>query len=108
VPLQAHIERGQKWEEDKKKKLEIRLNQIKRTGSSPSFSRESSAPQSLAKTPLMLQPEQLSSSEFKVRRWIELVKECEGFVLEGGQCRSELTSPRVASFPSFSVLLSRE
>jgi hypothetical protein len=136
-PLHAHIERGQKWVEEKKAKKEMeiqreRLEHAKKAAGS-AFAligqrerrsiREGSL-RGLASGSPTNYPEVMTSSGSEIRsrlasdsrlglnlnlasngssssssharpRGADLVKECEGYVIEGGQCRSELLSPRV-------------
>jgi hypothetical protein len=138
-PLHAHIERGQKWVEEKKAKKEMeiqreRLEHAKKAAGS-AFAligqrerrsvREGSLRGLVGGSPTNY-PEAMTSSGSEIRsrlasdssgrlalnlnlasngssssssharpRGVDLVKECEGYVIEGGQCRSELLSPRV-------------
>jgi hypothetical protein len=143
-PLHAHIERGQKWVEEKKAKKEMeiqreRLEHAKKAAGS-AFAligqrerrsiREGSLrglPKSPTSNPdifnsgsdvksrfatdsgrfnlnlnLNLALSDGGSSSTLGRPRYDLVKECEGYIIEGGQCRSELLSPRV---PPFSLSL---
>lgn len=117
--MHARIERGQKWDEDKraKKEMEIqRLENAKKTviGRERRGIRESGRG-SVSELQLNLSnglPSKMGSGESvppglkrpdsmrltlnnNSRQRLDLVKDCEGYVIEGGQCRSELLSPRV-------------